>query len=182
MELTGKLVGVSTDMLTSKTIVSLEVKESKNAKLLIDNNKEDKLRIEIKKYREKRSKDANAYCWVLIQKIADILNVTKWEVYLQMIKEFSNVCTYIILQNTKALETLKESYRLVEEVGEVNVNGKTGIQCRLYYGSSTFDTKEMSLFLSGIIETAKELGIETLQPHILEQMKKEWCNYGKDKQ
>ena len=36
---------------------------------------------EIKEYKKKRSLNANSYCWVLLQKLADKLNTTKEELY-----------------------------------------------------------------------------------------------------
>ena len=49
----------------------------------LDPNKE----YEIKEHKEKRSLDANAYCWILCKKIADKLHITKEEVYRKNIKE-----------------------------------------------------------------------------------------------
>ena len=43
---------------------------------------------EIKEYKQKRSLNANAYCWVLINKIANILRKSKEEVYLQMLIDY----------------------------------------------------------------------------------------------
>ena len=50
----------------------------------------------------------------------------------------------------------------------------TGIQLQCYFGSSTYNTKEMSVLIDGIVYEAKELGIETLPPDELERMKVEW--------
>lgn len=47
-----------------------------------------------------------------------------------------------------------------DELEEVSVNGKKGVQLRLYFGSSTYDTKEMSVLLDGIVSECRELGIE----------------------
>ena len=46
--------------------------------------------VEVKQYRKKRSLDANAYCWVLIDKLAEKLNVSKTEVYRREIKEIGD--------------------------------------------------------------------------------------------
>lgn len=44
----------------------------------------------------------------------------------------------------------------------------------LYYGSSTFDTKQMSRLIDNIVQDCKELGIETLTPQQLDALKEEW--------
>ena len=45
---------------------------------------------------------------------------------------------------------------------------------RFWVGSSEYDSAEMSVFINGIIEEAKELGIETLPPDELERMMTQW--------
>ena len=46
----------------------------------------EKLTLEIKPYRAKRSLDANSYLWVLLDKLADKLNITRWQAYLNELK------------------------------------------------------------------------------------------------
>jgi hypothetical protein len=52
-----------------------------------------KLLVEFKQYREKRSYDANAYLWVLLQKIAEVVKSDKWSVYLLMLKRYGQLLT-----------------------------------------------------------------------------------------
>ena len=42
---------------------------------------------EIKPYKKKRSLNANSYCWVLLQKLADKLHTTKEELYKKLENE-----------------------------------------------------------------------------------------------
>lgn len=44
----------------------------------------------------------------------------------------------------------------------------------LYYGSSTFDTKQMARLIDNIVQDCKALGIETLTPQQLDALKEEW--------
>ena len=48
---------------------------------------------------------------------------------------------------------------------------------RLIKGSSQYDTKEMSLFIDGIVSECKEQGIETMTPSELDQLKQSWKGY-----
>ena len=52
-------------------------------------NKE--LDIQVKEHREKRSLNANAYAWVLINEIANAMKLDKDEVYFDMLKHYGQV-------------------------------------------------------------------------------------------
>ena len=41
-------------------------------------------------------------------------------------------------------------------------------------GSSEYDTKEMSVFIDGIVQEAEQLGIDTLPPAEIERLKGLW--------
>lgn len=131
------------------------------------------LRIEARQWREKRSLDSNAYAWVLMQRIAEKIHSDKWEVYLDMLKRYSRSFTHIIVKE-KAVNAVMEMYRASIDLGEITVGGQTGHQLQVYFGSSTFDTKEMSVFIDGLVSECKELGIETLPPEEQERMLKAW--------
>lgn len=173
MHLTGIIADISTDLLSNKGKITLTINEKDN--LLKQYHKlkdKEKLTIEIEEYKERRSLDANAYCWVLLQKMADVLNITKEECYEEMICRYG-VFTHLIVK-PNVVERVKEEWRAVRELGEVTVNGRTGIQLQCYFGSSTYDTKEMSVLIDGIVRECHELGIETLTPDEIADMKRKW--------
>lgn len=132
------------------------------------------LAVEVKQYRHKRSLDANAYFWVLLSKMASVLNTTKDELYLTMLEEHG-IFTHLIVK-PEVVERVKEEWRTVRELGEVVVNGKKGVQLQCYFGSSTYDTKEMSRLIDGVVQEARDLGIETMTPVELDRLKSEWAN------
>lgn len=127
---------------------------------------------QIQQKRDKRSLNANAYAWVLMDRMAEVLRTDKDSVYLTMLERYGK-CTYIIVI-PEAAERVKQTWRTVRELGEVTVNGKAGIQLQCYYGSSTYDTKEMSRLIDGIVSECKDLGIETMTPEELARIKEEW--------
>ncbi len=132
---------------------------------------------EIRQQRPKRSLNANAYCWVLIGEIAEKLNISNDVVYEAMLRRYSKAYTYMIVKPEaveKVKATLKAGHIYAYEVGNVSVGGKEGVQLQLYYGSSTFDTKQMSRLIDGIVSEAKDLGIETATPAELARYKEEW--------
>lgn len=126
----------------------------------------------IKEYRKKRSLDANAYMWVLLEKIADAVGSTKDKIYLEVL-DLYGVFTHVIVKQ-EAVEQFKKEFRTCRDLGNVTVNGKTGIQLQCYFGSSTYDTKQMSRLIEGVVSDCKELDIETLTPSELALMCEEW--------
>lgn len=171
MECTGKLKSVSKNWISRKWEVTFEINEDITAS--IDKIRDKLLNLTAKIHREKRSLDANAYAWVLMQKIAEAIHTDKWTVYLMMLERYSPVFTHIIVR-PEAVERVKGEWRTVKVLGPIRVNGSTGIQLQCYFGSSTFDSKEMASFIDGIVSECKEMGIETLPPDEIERMRREW--------
>ena len=134
------------------------------------------LKVDIKQYRAKRSLDANSYMWLLLAKMASVLNTTKDELYLESLGRYG-VFTHIVVKPS-VVDRVKEEWRTVLELGEVTINGKTGTQLQCYFGSSTYTTKEMSVLVDGIVSECKNLDIETLSNHEVERLKTEWDKKG----
>jgi hypothetical protein len=93
-------------------------------------------------------------------------------VYLEMLSRYG-VFTHIVVK-PNVVDRVKAEWRTVRELGEVTINGKTGIQLQCFFGSSTYDSKEFSVLLDGVIQEAEELGIETLGQAEAERMIAEW--------
>lgn len=138
-------------------------------------NKE--LAITIKRKSKKRSLDANSYAWLLMEEIGKATNKSKDEVYLDMLGKYG-VFTHIIVK-PNVVERIEEEWRLVRNLGEVMINGKSGIQLQCYFGSSTYTTEEMSRFIDGIILECNDLGIALLSDDEINSMKGEWGNDNK---
>jgi len=172
MECTGKLLSVQRDWQSNKLHITFQINEQPTEEINFLAGCE-KLSIEAKKYRQKRSLDANAYAWVLMQKIAEVIHSDRWSVYIEMLKKYSREFTFVICKEN-AIDRLKELYRTCVDLGEVNVNGTEGHQMQVFFGSSTFDSKAMSVFIDGIVSECKELGIEVIPPDEIARMKSMW--------
>lgn len=171
MEFSGVIKDINRDFLTNQVNITF----STNENILSEYEKIkgcEKLRIKAVQYREKRSLDANAYLWVLLQKLAEVLLTDKWSVYLRMLKRYGQF-TYIVVK-PHAVDGVKKQWRECEEVGEINVNGEIAVQMLCYYGSSTYDTREMSVLIDGVVSECNDLGIETLPPDELRRIKEQW--------
>ena len=172
-EFTGTITGINNNVIDGSTSVTFAVNEGRKVVREYERLKDvDKLRIKVDKYREKRSLNANAYLWALLQKMAEVLNTTKDELYIQMLDVYGQF-TFIIVK-PEAVERVKSKWRTCRDMGELHINGQVGIQLQCFYGSSTYDTREMSKLIDGVVYECKELGIETLTPAELERMKSSW--------
>lgn len=156
--------------------VSFEVDKKDRQRLFsgIDKIKDQDLDIKIAKHREKRSLDANGYFWVMCGKLADKLNKTNIELYKDYIRDYG--CYRTIQVNNNAVNTITAIWKskgvgwIVEKVDERY--GFTTLN--IYYGSSTFSTKQMSRLIDGLVQDCKAQGIETLTPKELEEIINNW--------
>lgn len=173
MEFTGKIDSITQDYGSGKVKVTFAVNESRKVLTEYEKIKDaDKLKITAVKYRNRRSLDANAYMWVLLEKMAEVLHTTKDDLYIQMLDRYG-VFTHIVVQ-PQVVARVKAEWRVVRELGEITVGSMTGIQLQCFFGSSTYDTKEMARLIDGIISECKALDIETMTPDELDQMKAAW--------
>ena len=131
----------------------------------------DKL-YEIKEYKEKRSLNANAYAWKLITEIGNVLRKSKEEVYLQMLKDYGQQEMVSVLSSINP----EGFFKYYEKAGTSVLNNKEFTHYRIFKGTSEYDTKEMSIFIDGVVQEAKQLDIETKTPNELEELKRMWDN------
>jgi hypothetical protein len=171
MKITGKIVGANIDFKSKKPMLMLEINELNDFKQLVDDmNEKDKLSIEIKEYRAKRSLNSNAYAWLLIGKIADVIRAGKDEIYFKMLKRYGQSELISVLSHIP----IEHYVKYYEEAGESTLNGKLFTHYRVYKGSSDFDSREMSIFIDGVVGEAKDLGIQTETPDEIAKMKALW--------
>lgn len=122
---------------------------------------------EIKEYRQKRSLNQNAYCWELIGKIADSLRKSKEETYLEMLRDYGQSQ----LISVRSDINIDGFFKYYEKFGTGKVNGKEFTHYKIYKGSREYDTMEMTIFIDGVVQEAKALGIQTLTPAQLKELK-----------
>ena len=173
MEWTGKLQNVSRDWQSGQLHITFTVNEP-SAVNEIDSIKDcEKLSLSAKKYRQKRSLDANAYAWVLMSKIAEKRECSREEVYEEMLQHYAPVYEdevgYILITVKKEVDMSKIDghWRLYKS------NDKWSSYFMLK-GSSKYDTAEMAKFIDRIIEEAKQHDIEIMPPDELQRMVSQW--------
>ena len=98
------------------------------------------------------------------------MRTSKEDVYVEMLKRYGQSELISVLSHIPISQYVK----YCEEAGESKLNGKLFKHYRVYKGSSEFDTREMSILIDGIVSEAQELGIQTLTPDELANLKSMW--------
>lgn len=125
---------------------------------------------EIKEKKRRRSLNANAYAWLLIGKLADVLRISKDECYILMLKRYGQSEMVSVVSEID----VRGYFKYYEEVGKTFLQGKNFTHYRVFKGSSEYDTREMSILVDGIVSEAKEVGIDVITPDELEKLKSLW--------
>ena len=133
------------------------------------NQPRDKM-FSIEEYKEKRSHQANRFCWELCGKLAKVLKTSKEEVYFQELKKYGQFDVVNLLAEVDP----KRYFKYYEVLSEFTYFGVKRQEVAVYLGSSQYDTKEMSEFIDGIVSDCEELGISTLPPWEIERLKEMW--------
>lgn len=172
-------------------LITLEVEETPRE---YDGLKEKNLRIDIKEYHKSRSLNANAYFYVLVNKIAEVLKVTDSEVHDKILADNISFIYKDGAIDWTVQDWIPNKYRLVKrdkdywfdshlevmlakpEGGFYEIDGKPKTSKIFWHvkGSHQMDTKEMSRLIEGTIHEAAGLGIETLTPAELERLVSKW--------
>lgn len=141
-----------------------------NAKAIIqwlfDQQDADKL-YEIKEKKSKRSLTANAYYWSLLNQLASVMRMDNQECHFLMLKRYGQYEVVSIRSDV----SLQGFFKYYEEIGKGTVNGKEFTHYKIYKGSSQMDSKEFAILLDGVRSECEEVGIPTLTPSEIAQLK-----------
>lgn len=133
----------------------------------------------LKPYRKKRSLDANAYFWSLVNLLSVAVGTSPREIYREYVRDIGGNY-YVVPVKTELVKDFSESWcfghdgRIAEDMGPCKtVQGYNNV--RVYIGSSDYDSGQMSRLIDLVVADCKECGIETLTPKEKELMLKEWA-------
>lgn len=179
MDFTGHFDSLMVDLMANKQKVVLTLNE--DARQTFESLKDcEKLSITIKRYYQKRSLDANAYFHVLVGKIADTLGNSKPAVKNMLLCKYgqyaieNDALVHLIIREDIDVSGREDIHLSpTSSVKELD-DGKLYRVYRLMRGSHTYNTAEMSKLIDGTVSEAKELGIETMTPDQIEEMKQKW--------
>lgn len=136
----------------------------------IDSMKPDKkYTLNIKQYRKKRSKDANAYFWEMCGQLAEKTKSTPVEIYREFLRCIGDNFEVVPIK-TERVQSFIEAWGtngigwVCDILGESSLEGYTNVVA--YWGSSTYDSKQMSALIDFLIQECKEQGINTDTPQM----------------
>lgn len=144
--------------------VNITFKTHKNVVDSVDLIKTEQLFITIKEYRQKRSLSQNAYMWVLLNKLASVLNDKVENIYRHFVEDYG-VKDYILIQDD-AVEEMQNRWEkkgigwFTKVMRKGKIDGTTTMI--VYYGSSSYNSKEMSKLIDAVIEECENNDIPTL--------------------
>ena len=145
---------------------------------IYDTLKDFDVDVEIRKHNPKRSKDANSMCWAMCSDIGKALRppVPKEEVYRKAIREVGEYEPLPI--KAEAVETFQRRWSskgtgwFAEVIDDSKLPGYKLVFA--YYGSSTYDTAEMSRLIDYLVDDAKQMGIPIPASKEQEEALKAW--------
>ena len=154
----------------------LRVPSTAKAQSICEQYENGKYVAELKEHRKKRSMNANNYFWQLADQIAEKLGREKEELYLAYVKRVGPFKDFTLSEDEA--KTFRVAWSMLgtgwpTEQVDYSPSGREVI-IRAYYGSSQYNTRQMSRLIDMAVEDAKDLGIEVLTPLELERMKEEW--------
>ncbi len=156
----------------------LTVETEKNIFAEAENLTDLDLTCRLVRFRKRRSLDANAYFWVLLNKLAEEINIPAIEIYRSYIRHIGGNNTIICVPD-KAVDDLTKGWEhngigWQTEKTASKLKGCTNVI--LYYGSSTYDTKQMSRLIDMVVQDCQSVGISTMTPSELATLMQGWSN------
>ena len=133
--------------------------------------------LDVKEHRKKRSLDSNAYAWCLINKLAEVMRLPPEDVYRQAIQDISGNSEILPIKE-EAVEQFKVAWShngigwICRDMGKSKLPGYRNLM--VYYGSSVYNSKQMSDLIDHLVQDCKALDIETLPPDKLALLIDEW--------
>ena len=178
MKIKVKLNNITRNFKTNRLIISFEALDNINTLEEIENASE--LDLEITEHKEKRRINANNYFWVMLQKLCEKQELDTIEEYKKRVKELGifrifriekeNIKTFKIIWEEKGTAWFVEEFD-TEYVGDIEFK-----RLHAYYGSSSFDKKQMSRLIDGVVQDCQAVGIETKTEAEIKSLLESWNN------
>ena len=178
MKLTCGKASLIMDCGANSLILQLPVlSESKKAAQELINEGADKLTVEAKRYRKSKSLNANAYMWKLIGELSEKLSMGRDEIYRNAIRDIGGNHEIVCMRNEEAADKLCKIWNgrglgWVTDTMQSKIDGCVNVI--LYYGSSVYDSKQMSQLIDHVVQDCKAVGIDTRTPNEIANMLSQW--------
>ena len=176
IESKARLVDISKDWESGKFRLTFELDSF--LPNMVDAIKDVCLRLSVKRWKEKRSLDANGFYWAVNSQMAQVLHTSPEELHETLLQRYGLLDTD---ENGHIAITARSNVDMSKVDGhwklyKVSQDGKWKSYLRIR-GTSEYDTAEMAYFIERVLEDAKELGIDTETP----KQKAEWEQWQREK-
>lgn len=131
----------------------------------LENIKDNKKLYRFEPYKEKRSNQANKYFWELLGQLCLEMGLDTIEEYKKRVRQLGVFRYWEIDKNNVATFNKMWSENGIAwftDIVDIAETGKIGINA--YYGSSSYNTKQMAKLIDGVVQDCKSIGIETKTP------------------
>lgn len=128
-------------------------------------------KIEVKKFTEKRSLNANAYFHLLVGKIAEVVRLPMSEVKRKMVFDYG---TQLGAFRAEATIPLEAAFTYFQIIRESKGTKRPCVDVIVWKPTHTLDKAEMARLIDGVVEEAEQLGIETRTPNEIADMLNLW--------
>ena len=157
----------------------LKVKMPAKAKTFVNTLQLRLYDADLKPHHIKRSLDANALFWVLCNKLSAKIRIPTQTIYKQYIRDIGDNFEIIPIRQDAVEQWIKNWQSrgigwICEDLGTSKLSGYTNVLC--YYGSSVYDTAQMSRLIDLVVQDCKDQGIDTATPDEIERIKSLWKN------
>jgi len=123
-----------------------------------------------KRWRKKRSLDANALCWALCSEIGNVYRQSKEDVYMDMLRHYGQSSIVLMYSHINP----DAFFKYFDKDGDGWIDDTEAVYYKVYIGSSEYDSEEMSILLDGIVTTAKSLDIPVMSASEIALLKDNW--------
>lgn len=180
MKSTGIIKNIGIDLKRHKPVVSLILDNIDNLKDIEKLKSVKKLHIELKRAFEHRSLDANRYFWKLLNEACDRMGLNEIEEYKRRVRELGvfrqfrietdNVSTFETMWSSKGIAWFCEIFDTIylDRIEFKVINA--------YYGSSSYNTKQMSRLINNLVQDCRAIGVETEPDEKIRKLLEEWEN------
>lgn len=177
LDTTGTITDINIDLKTHKAKISLLL-DTKQLDVVEELKNENKLNVELKKYRKTRSLDANSYFWKMLSELCELAEIDTVEEYKRRVKELGIFKQFRIqTEDVKTFEKVWTDRGIAWfcEIADTEYLGNIEFKIiNAYYGSSSFNSKQMSRLIDGVVQDCKIYGIETKPQQEIDSLLKEW--------
>lgn len=148
------------------------------ARAFVHDMKQDKLyEAQLQPRRGRRSLDANRYFWLLCGKLAMAIGESKEAIYRGYVRELGDNFYFKSVQPEEVARFQRiwsggRAGWFCEQVGPSQRPGEVELIC--YYGSSYYDTRQMSRLIDLVVQDCRDQDIETMTPEELALLKEDW--------